>query len=150
MEHSLTQNFSNQQFRMTNLVIIIKSLIIMKSHTEDHRKTHMIGKPCLFITELFIWINSIIKIRKLKILTEFKHNPPGKCIARGRNNILKQFLKIRLVANIINILKQSSETEHRQIIDFYIYLSWDFCSHFKVSSCNPLIPENVLKDILNN
>lgn len=91
-----------------------------------------------------------MEVRKLKTLAKFKHSPPEACIIRGRNNIFKQFLKTGLVANIINILKQSSETQHRQIIDFFIYLSWDLCSRSKVSSCNPLIPENVFKDILNN
>lgn len=36
------------------------------------------------------------------------------------------------------------------IIDFYIYLSQDLCSRFRVSSCNPLMPGNVFRDILNN
>lgn len=82
----------------------------MKSYTENHRHTHTAGKPCLFITKWFIWINPVTEVRKLKILAKFKHNPPEVCTARGRNNIFQQFLKTGLVANIINIIKQPSET----------------------------------------
>lgn len=77
----------------------------METHT--WRASHIYSSA-----QEFLWINLTVKNWELQSLGSlFKHSPPEGCIVRGRNSILKQFLKTGLEAHV-NMLRRSSGTLH--------------------------------------